>query len=107
MRVNQNKSDENESIDEGGQVAEIVKGDSKGSPFYPRGLHRWVGGWGGDPVLMHRGSSSSSSSSCCIALILSRSLLSGTCEGPRVYNSGSSGSAWGGAVSLTAASTLS
>lgn len=30
LRVNQNKSDENESIDEGGQVAEIVKGDSKG-----------------------------------------------------------------------------
>lgn len=35
MRVNQNKSDENESIDEGGQVAEIVKGDSKGETGAP------------------------------------------------------------------------
>lgn len=35
LRVNQNKSDENESIDEGGQVAEIVKGDSKGQTGAP------------------------------------------------------------------------
>lgn len=35
FRVNQNKSDENESIDEGGQVDEIVKGDSKGETGAP------------------------------------------------------------------------